>query len=263
MAKAPRFFETWAMPFGATAAVTRFNRVSAALEFVLSRELLIPASAYFDDFTLICPARLAESAEATSSEFFKLIGWPVKEAKEKPFAPEFKALGVRFQFGEADAEGALRCSNTEERTRELRGLIDGVVAKGSLDSATALHLCGRLNFARSQMFGRGGSLAVAALNRRGRQPGATRITPELRGALEWWREFLGSAVPRTVSVNPPEPPLLMWIDGAHEPDDAVPTSCGAVFFDPRDAALEVFGLEIGSEIKALWQAASRGRAACS
>ena len=35
--QAPRYFETWSMPFGATAAVSRFNRMSAALEYILSR----------------------------------------------------------------------------------------------------------------------------------------------------------------------------------------------------------------------------------
>ena len=68
-AKAPRYFESWAMPFGATAAVTRFNRVSAALEYVLSKERGVHTSSYFDDFAPVSPGSLAAFADEAAREF--------------------------------------------------------------------------------------------------------------------------------------------------------------------------------------------------
>ena len=119
------------------------------------------------------------------------------------------------------------------------------------DAALALHLCGRLNFARSQIFGRSGSLAASIIGKRGRQPGATRPTPDIRRALGWWLTFLDCAVPRLVKVGPAEAPLLVWTDGAHEPGEAMPTSCGAVLYDPRDGALLCFGFEIAEAVRSV------------
>ena len=49
------FFEACALPFGATAAVHGFNRMSQALETILTDIFGIPCTHYFDDFTFILP----------------------------------------------------------------------------------------------------------------------------------------------------------------------------------------------------------------
>ena len=94
------------MPFGAIAAVTRFNRRSAALEYVLADQLYVASSSYFDDFSVITPAPLAESTDVVVKEFFDLIGWPIKVAKDRPFEPAFRALGVIFDFSGSDSSGS-------------------------------------------------------------------------------------------------------------------------------------------------------------
>ena len=86
-----------------------------------------------------------------------------------------------------------------------------------------------------------------------RQPGATRITFGLHCALQWWDTYLANTAPRIVRVGCPTPPLLVWTDGAHETEGIVLRSCGAVLYDPRDGALQVFGFRVAETTKALWQ----------
>ena len=139
---------------------------------------------------------------------------------------------MAFHLGAADTDGV------------LLALVRGILGKDALDVAITLRLCGRPNFARSRIFGRSGSLAASIIGWRGRQPGATRLTPDIRRALGWWLTFLDCVVPRLVKVGPADAPPLVWTDGAHEPGEAMPTSCGAVLYDPRDGALLCFGFEI-------------------
>ena len=160
------FYEAWAMPFGATAAVTRFNRCSAAIEFVLAEELCVASSSYFDDFSVLSPGILTESTDVVVKQFFELVGWPIKTAKDRPFEDQFKALGVIFDLADADRTGEIRCGNTPERVAELRTVLEEVLRDNALSAPLAGHLAGRLIFARSQTFGRCGGVAASRIYRR-------------------------------------------------------------------------------------------------
>ena len=238
------FFEAWAMPFGVSAAVSGFNRFSAAFEWCLAHFMLATASAYFDDFAILSPESLASSAQEASSTFFEEIGWPIKKSKEVDLSAVFKALGVLFDLSLLDVRREAVCSNTADRVRELKTSLGDVLRSGTLSAAMAAQLAGRLNFAKSQTFGRCGAVASAAILRRSRQQGAMRVTPEIRWAVGWWIRFLDHSKPRTVTVDSHLLPLLVWTDGAFEQDSATPATCGAVMLDPVDGALECFGLII-------------------
>ena len=99
------WFECWAMPFGASASVIRFNRCSAALEFLLASDRHAAASSYFDDFSVLTPEVLVESTDTITKEFFQLLGWPTRSSKYRPFEEAFKALGVVFVFAASDQAG--------------------------------------------------------------------------------------------------------------------------------------------------------------
>ena len=252
-------FEAWAMPFGATAAVTRFNRCSAALEYLLAAELHVVSSSYFDDFSVVSPEVLADSTDAAVKEFFELIGWPLKEAKDRPFETAFKALGVVFDFADADVSGTIRCGNTAERVEELRALLDGILRDDALTAPMASHLAGRLIFARSQTFGRSGGVAASQVFRRSREHGAVRLDHRLRWALEWWRKFFCDASPRVVQVGRACAPVLLWTDGAHEASAVCPTTCGALIVDQSRGAMECFGVAVPEDVRRAWEDFSRTR----
>ena len=247
------YYEAWAMPFGATAAVTRFNRCSAAIEFILAEGLQVVSSSYFDDFSVLTPAVLAESTESVVREFFELIGWPTKASKDRPFEDRFKALGVIFDFAEADATGEIRCGNTPERIEELRAVLDQILRDDALSAPLAGHLAGRLVFARSQTFGRCGGVAASRIYRRAREHGASRLDESLRWALHWWRRFFVAATPRIVKLGPPVPPVLLWTDGAHEETSDSPTTCGALLIDQISGAVKCFGFVVPEGVRKAWQ----------
>ena len=234
--------------------MTRFNRCSAAFEFVLAEELHVASSSYFDDFSVLSPASLSESTDAVVKEFFELIGWPIKAAKDRPFSDIFKALGVVFDLSSADADGVIRCGNTPERIDELRTVLDSVLADGALSAPMAGHIAGRLIFARSQTFGRCGGVAASQIYRRAREHGAIRVDGRLRWALQWWRKFFDAATPRLVKLGAPVPPVLVWTDGAHEEGSSTPTTCGALMLDQTYGAMKCFGVVVPDAVREAWQA---------
>ena len=241
------------MPFGATAAVTRFNRCSAALEYIMADQLHVASSSYFDDFSVLTPSPLAKSTDAVVKDFFDLIGWPIKTAKDRPFEPAFKALGVIFDFSGSDGSGVLRCGNTPERVDELRAALGDVLDSNVLSAPLAGHIAGRLIFARSQTFGRCGGVAASHIHRRAREHGALRLDDKLRWAITWWRDYFASAKPRLVFVGRPLPPVLVWTDGAHEEDSLTPTTCGAFLVDKLKGVKECFGIPVPEAIREAWK----------
>ena len=96
------FFECNALPFGASAAVHGFNRAAMALEKIMMSMFGIPCTHYFDDFSFIAPAAVAEPVLELAQEVLDLLGWEVKgETKDVPLDVCFTALGVSFDLWHA------------------------------------------------------------------------------------------------------------------------------------------------------------------
>ena len=167
----------------------------------LSTSLPRNTSSNFDDFSVLSPRALTESTDIVIKEFFWLIGWPIKESKDKPFGVSFRALGVVFDFEGADAFGAIRCGITAERVVELRSVLGKILACDALTAPMAGHVAGRLGFARSQAFGRCGGVASSHIFRRAREHGAQRLGGRLRWPRRWWLRFFDSAGPRVFKVG--------------------------------------------------------------
>ena len=62
-------------PFGATAAVYGFNWVARALWRILVIEFGLVLVHYFDDFTFVAPAAIAESMIDHAKAGLDLLGW--------------------------------------------------------------------------------------------------------------------------------------------------------------------------------------------
>jgi hypothetical protein len=68
------FFDSVVLPFGSTGSVFRFNRVSAAVKYILEHIGCLATSAFFDDFTVLELGKLAESAEFLLQSSAELAG---------------------------------------------------------------------------------------------------------------------------------------------------------------------------------------------
>ena len=214
-----RFFEMHALPFGATAAVHGFNRAAMALEHILTKLFGIPCTHYFDDFTFIGPDSIMPAVVDMAKDVLSLLGWSVKGGdKDKPLAPVFKALGVEFDLSKmSDPLPTLEVVNTKSRIEAICAAIDEILHAKTMTSGQAQRLAGKLGFARSQLFGRVGAVALRVLHKRAVEwPRRKGSTPRQNGPLvggeepyHWpnpgssaWQETVNpSSFTRTVAVT--------------------------------------------------------------
>ncbi|CAE7799781.1 unnamed protein product [Symbiodinium sp. CCMP2592] len=93
------YFESHALPFGASGAVTGFNRAAGALRIIMSRLLFLVNTSFFDDFCQLEIDGLTDSADQAALALLDLLGWEVSDGEKlKPFASEFTMLGAVLSF---------------------------------------------------------------------------------------------------------------------------------------------------------------------
>ena len=93
------FFRLLCLPFGATAAVHSFIRVSLALCHIGNVLFRLPMTAYYDDFTLFSSEELRNSTSTTVDIMFSLLGFDFDRDGDKAqdLHTTFRALGVKTQ----------------------------------------------------------------------------------------------------------------------------------------------------------------------
>eukprot|EP00435_Cladocopium_sp_Y103_P032478 s3318_g8.t1 len=228
-----KLFRMKGLPFGGTASVASFLRISRALkELGIHGGLLM----WF---------------------LFKAMGWVLSEDpdKDKGFSTVFSALGVEFDLSDVGA-GVLRVGNTAKRRAELSELVRGFLDADRISVGDAESLRSRLTFAEGQIFGRSAKLALRAIGspvRSGHD--ASPLTADIRFGLQWMLERIVNAPPREVTTAD-EPPLLLFVDGACESAtdksrDLI-TSVGAILIDSNGVGLHFFGLHLPDEITSEW-----------
>jgi len=239
----PEFFEICAMPFGASASVHGFNRVSAAIEAILVQILGIPCTHYFDDFTLLVPEEGGLELIEVLKEGLDLLGWKLKADKETPLDSSFIALGVVFDLSQCFHKVPnLVVKNKPGRPEAIRADIAKILNTRKISGILAQRVRGKMVFARAQTFGRVGAMAnnllreVVAL-------GGQEITtsPAVTLAMQYWHDFLDKPPPRIVPLSPHRQPIVIFTDGCCQGEDGiVEAGFGGVMYDPEDGAYEYF-----------------------
>ena len=78
--------------------------------------------------------------------------------------------------------------------------------------------------------------------------------------ISWLDSWLASAVPRQITSRYVGNPVLVFSDGACEYESAKRVvTMGALMYDPRDQALEYFGIEVVSSLQELWAASGKAQ----
>ena len=252
-----RLFRMKGLPFGGTASVASFLRMSRALRELGVRGAALAWSSFFDDFVCVSPPDSAASADMAIRFLFKSFGWVLSEEPDKnsEFSETFGALGVLFDLTQV-SEGVLRVGNTVKRRLELKQLVEGHLQEDCLGCDAAESLRSRLMFAEGQIFGRCAKLALRcigqpALERKSCKP----LTDDVKFALRWMLDRLVHSPPREIkAVN--DDALFLFIDGACEQgsDDGggSVTSVGAVLVDRHGRGLFCFGTTLPDEVTELW-----------
>ena len=116
----PKVFSMSSMPFGATASVGAFLRLSVAIKTLGIMMYNLVWTSYYDDFIVVCRDTDCDITDRMVRNFFSLLGWELShdEAKDKGFDSVFGALGVEFDLRQT-CVGKLFVGNTENRNMEL------------------------------------------------------------------------------------------------------------------------------------------------
>ena len=94
----PVYFASKALPFGASASVFAFTRISRAIWHLASHFSLMIGGVFFDDFPTIELQASNTLARMSFERLLKSLGWVFSQdaAKSLPFDADCDALGVRF-----------------------------------------------------------------------------------------------------------------------------------------------------------------------
>ena len=147
----------------------------------------------------------------------------------------------------------LKVVNTASRIENIVSSIEEILSSGDITTQQASRLAGKLVFARSQVFGRVGSLALRILYKRTHLATKAGLDAETKWALWWWKRTLPTAEPRIVHLAGHRQPLVIFSDGYCDPDETsssgVRAGYGALMFDPEDNAYEYFRMNMSEDLK--------------
>lgn len=248
------FFSMNTLPFGASASVLHFNRISYLL-WACGCYLGVLWASYFDDFPIVVLPGLEVSTMAAAKGMLGLLGFVYAKDKLEPPADKATMLGVELDLTES-RNGVIRICNRQDRVDGICEFLDKMICDGSMRPADLPHFLGRLQFADMQLAGRLGKLAMRDLRERG-----TTVKQQLQlsdsevDAIQLLRERLTGGKPRTLEARPVTKPWLLFTDGAleYEMDDKPSGTIGGVLVSP-EGNVEVFGAQIRDDLLERWQA---------
>ena len=249
------YFESLALPFGASSAVTGFNRAARALRIIMSRLFFLVNTSFFDDYCQLEVEALSGSADKTALELLSLLGWEVSSGgKLKPFDAQFTMLGAVVSFEEAQ-RGLIRVKNKPGRVVDILGLFNRLREDPVANARILPSLKGKLLFASSHVFGRCAQVATQMINHAERQAGA-RVTQQVLDAVQGAVDMLEASGDRQVNLWSEQPPIMLFTDGACEEEGSMVTH-GAVIIDPASSTREFFGGHVPKEMVAAWRSSGR------
>ncbi len=114
-----------ALPFGSTASVVYFSRVSRLIWRRLGLELFLPWCNYYDDYPVFAPSCLAASTMTSMIGLVKLLGFDYSADKLQNFSAVSAMLGVEVDCANWKA-GSIVVKNKESRSREINELVSSL-----------------------------------------------------------------------------------------------------------------------------------------
>ena len=250
--KSAKIYSMRALPFGASRSVYSFLRVAHSLWWLGCVSLKFPWSSFFDDFITLCRKSEVPTMEIATKQFFRLLGWLVSEGdKNLPFASTFKALGVEIDCSQWRS-GLVLFRNTRKRIDELKTTIEQAMKTGKLGPKSALGLRGRMQFAKSQIWGRSAKLCLSAITAHAYSDRGESLTDHAIACLQAFVDSLVAARPREITATW-DKPMLLFTDASFNPDESHwPCGLGGVLCDETGRQLAAISISLtGSDLKTL------------
>ena len=202
-----KYYVSNALPFGATASVFGFLRVSRALWHLATVMLSIPGCCYFDDFPHYEVASLRHSSQQAYETLLKILGWRFAEGeKNLPFDTSYNILGASIDLSSLGV-GTIKVSNKHGRMEHIANLVTSL--KSSLSMTDAAILRGHIVFASGFCLGRALRPAMGAVDL------ALRITSDNKSegviaACDNLLHLISKSGPRNVECSPGGAPIYWY-----------------------------------------------------
>ena len=233
----PRFFTTQSMPFGRTASVYSFNRITRSLLHLMRHGLRLWGGVFYDDFALFEMKQMAANASRAVSLLLDALGWRFArdEDKGREFESSFNLLGARLDLSKLHL-GDLTVSNKPERISFLVSRLEAVADKGSITRSEAMSIHGVLNYATGFFVGHGLRMSAWAFAKLSTNPVSLR-PQDLSLLCRYTCKRLKSLKPCVWSRPSMSASVIVFTDGAFEDGRA---TWGAVVLDPLTGAAFVY-----------------------
>ena len=254
----PEIFRGIALPFGSVQSVYNFLRMSHAIWFLGTTQLMLPWTYFYDDFMCFSTSNLAEHTNKCVSLFFKLIGWKIAEEgpKAKDFDTVFDCLGVNFDLTKVQSHSEVYISNTASRISELTKEIDTVLKSGKLKRTLGNKLRGRMQFAENQVFGRLNRRCLKAISEHS-VVGSERLSHQTMILMEEFKRSLNASRPRTISARLCGTWIIFtdaFYDAALEPN----SGAGGVIVSPTGCIEEYFSEPVEEQLSVMMGHGTKG-----
>ena len=244
-------FEGKALPFGSTASVLHFNRLSRLL-WRLGLELGLCWGNFYDDYPIMSPRCLAGSTMTTMLMLCKLLGFTCTEEKLKDFFCKSAMLGVELDLSCA-REGFVLIRNKQGRAGDVVRAIKTSVGEGRIDRKAFSRIAGRVQFADAQVMGRSGRLALSDLRAwsTGKSGMSLSIDDEAIGYYEILVRRLSTGAPRSIPCRTADDVRIVFTDGSSEGSDHL---VGGILWSLALDAPRFFACRVNPEMVAEWSA---------
>ena len=246
-----QYYTTQVLPFGATAAVYSFNRVSRSLHHLLCFFFSTVCTCYYDDFPTVSPASSSSLASKCMSIFLNLLGWDHAQVgvKAVDFASEFSALGVTVKL-DSIHQGSFTLFNKPSRIEKIVKMLDEVSEKGILSRSHAAEIQGHLNFASGFFLSKSLKFLLGKFDEAAKTASHSRAS-SVKHLCDLTKAILTAIPPRIFMATSMGNPHLLFTDGAWEDGQA---SAGMVMYDPSKLSVLVQEIHVPEKLIETWKA---------
>ena len=247
----PVYFLSRSLPFGASASVFGFNRISKSLWHIATKGCLMMGGVFFDDFPIVEPESLCSLASKSVEGLLKALGWQYSDDPKKvvPFDYAFDVLGTRIDVSGLRAR-SFSIENKQSRLERIDALLKEVQEADATSKRQAQVIHGNLNFAMSFFLGhtmRIAARAFAALTMDSCKPAPGQITD----LCTWARGVLQFLAPKVIDPSGDPRPVVLFTDAAYEDDVA---TWGMVLLDPVTDTRTAVGGRVPDFLVQKWHA---------
>ena len=249
--KEPVCYVSRVLPFGASASVHHFLRVSSFLQ-ASGLHMGLCWAAYFDDFALLTHECHETSSMNAALDLLDVFGFQYSKDKLNNFSQCTELLGVELNL-KSVASGSVMVQNKKSRVEETVSFLDKMLLEKAVTLDEMPSKLGKLQYAETQLWGRAGRLALADM-RSAATGGKRTVTLDDRAckAIELLKQKLTSGKPRTLQVSAKRKPVVLFTDGSLEYENGMHVAnIGGVCILP-DGETEIFGAAVPPELIHVW-----------